>query len=160
MQEHLLIKTATINDTPLIMAFIHELAEYEKSLDKVSATKDSIRQSLFAAHPYAEAVLAYHHEKPAGFAVFFHNYSTYLGRYGLYLEDLFVKPELRGRGFGKKIMQHLARLAKQRGCVRMEWSVLDWNQPAIDFYAKINAQEKNNRITYQLAGDAFDALAR
>ena len=138
----LLIRPATVDDVPQIFAFIRGLAEYEKLLAEVEATEERLRTTLFPAvgHPPAECVLAYDDEHPAGFALFFTNYSTFLARPGLYVEDVFVTPERRGRGIGKALMLHLARLANQRGCGRMEWSVLDWNEPAIAFYEALGAR--------------------
>ena len=129
-----LIRPASLDDIPLIRQFILDLAEYEKMSDEVSATEGQLEQSLFGDRPAAECLLAFCEDKPAGFAIFFGNYSTFLAKPGLYLEDLFVRPEFRGQGLGKALLMHLANLANQRGCGRMEWAVLDWNQPAIDFY--------------------------
>jgi GNAT superfamily N-acetyltransferase len=138
-----LIRPAAAADVPLILAFIRDLAAYEKLLPEVEATEEKLRATLFGERPVAECVLAFDAGgAPAGFAVFFTNYSTFLAQPGLYLEDLFVKPGHRGRGIGKALLLHLARLAHQRGCGRMEWAVLDWNQPAIDFYESLGAERK------------------
>jgi GNAT superfamily N-acetyltransferase len=148
------IRTATDGDVPLILAFIRDLAIYEKLLPTVEATEERLRATLFpaAGAPAAECVLAFSGDAPAGFAIFFANYSTFLAKPGLYLEDLFVKPELRGRGIGKALLVHLARLANQRGCGRMEWSVLNWNQPAIEFYESLGARRLHDWTICRLTG--------
>jgi GNAT superfamily N-acetyltransferase len=148
-----LIRPATPADLPLILRFIRGLAAYEKLLAEVAATEARLRATLFGPRPAAECVLAFADpDTPAGFAIFFTNYSTFLAQPGLYLEDLFVLPELRGRGFGKALLVHLAQLANQRGCGRMEWTVLDWNQPAIDFYESLGAQRKPDWTLCRLSG--------
>jgi GNAT superfamily N-acetyltransferase len=136
------IRSATERDVPLILDFIRGLAEYERMLDQVEATEASLRASLFpTGHaPVAHCVIGEVNGTPAGFALYFFNYSTFLGRAGLYLEDLFVRPEFRGVGLGKALLLHLAALAHERGCGRMEWAVLDWNQPAIGFYEALGAK--------------------
>ncbi|MGH8398913.1 MAG: GNAT family N-acetyltransferase [Gammaproteobacteria bacterium] len=143
----------------LILGFIRELAEYEKLAHEVVATESDIEAQLFGAHPRAECIIAEYDKRAVGFALFFHNFSTFLGKPGLYLEDLYVKPEFRGKGFGRKMLASLARLAVQRGCGRFEWAVLDWNKPAIRFYeslgAKIIDEWKINRMT----GEALIKLA-
>src|SRR5437660_12626808 len=121
---------------PLILSFIRQLAEYEHLSNQCVATEARLRDYLFRVRRFAEVVIGFADEKPVGFALFFHNYSTFLSRPGLYLEDLFVIPEMRGKGYGKALLVHLARIARDRGCGRFEWSVLDWNKPAIDFYLK------------------------
>jgi GNAT superfamily N-acetyltransferase len=133
------IRPAVEADVPLIVRLIRGLAEYERLQHQVVATEDTIRESLFGARPFAEVVIAQDDGAPAGFALFFHNYSTFLGKPGLYLEDLFVVPEARGKGVGTALLLHLKELAIARGCGRMEWSVLDWNEPAIGFYKKLGA---------------------
>jgi len=154
------IRGARKGDAPVIMQLIRDLAEYEKLAHEVVATELDIDTQLFGAHPHAEALLAEFQDEPVGFALFFHNFSTFLGRPGLYLEDLFVKPDYRGRGFGKQLLATLARIAVERGCGRFEWAVLDWNTPAIRFYeslgAKIISEWKINRVT----GDALNELAK
>jgi len=135
----LTIREASSEDVPLILDFIQQLAEYEKLRHECVATEESLRETLFGARRYAEVVIGYEGETPAGFALFFHNYSTFLGKPGLYLEDLFVKPEMRGRGYGKELLRHLARIAMSRNCGRMEWWVLDWNEPSINFYKSLGA---------------------
>lgn len=152
-----LIRTATRDDVPLILEFIRGLADYEKLTHEVEATEQKLRATLFpeAGASIAHCVLAFDGEVPAGFALFFFNYSTFLARPGLYLEDLFVKPEFRGRGIGKALFLHLAQLANARGCGRMEWSVLDWNQPAIDFYESLGARRLREWQICRLTGDAL-----
>jgi GNAT superfamily N-acetyltransferase len=151
------IRAATSADVPRILQFIRELAEYEKLPHEVRATVEQLRATLFPADgkPAAECVLAFLDGQPAGFALYFYNYSTWLARPGLYLEDLFVSPTLRGKGVGKALLLHLARIANARGCGRMEWSVLDWNQPAIDFYRSLGAVPMNEWTVFRLTGDAL-----
>jgi GNAT superfamily N-acetyltransferase len=153
------IVPATERDTSTIVALIKGLAEYEQKADEVQATEDGVRESLFGEWPAAEVVLAYVGAEVAGFALFFHNYSTFLGRRGLYLEDIFVKPEHRGRGIGRRLMAYLARLAIERRCGRMEWWVLDWNESAIRFYKSLGAVAMDEWTVYRLTGDALDRLA-
>ena len=153
------VREATEKDVPLILSFIRELAEYEKLSHEVVATEGDLRASLFGGRPVAEVLIADHDGVPAGFALFFHNFSTFLGKPGIYLEDLYVKPELRGAGIGKILLAHLARLAKERGCGRLEWWVLDWNEPSIGFYNKIGAVAMDDWTVYRLAGGALDELA-
>ena len=152
------IRPAVSDDIPQILAFIRGLAEYENLLPEVAATEEKLRATLFppAGPPAAECVLAFHTEKPAGFALFFTNYSTFLARPGLYLEDLFVTPELRSRGVGKALLLHLARLANQRGYGRMEWAVLDWNVSAIAFYESLGARRMREWQICRLTGDALE----
>ncbi len=153
------IRRAVVDDVPLILALIRELAEYEKLAHEVVATEDGLRASLFGERPYAETLIAEQDGQPAGFALFFHNYSTFLGQTGLYLEDLYVRPEFRGRGIGLALLRELAALALERGCGRLEWWVLDWNEPAIEFYRKLGAQPMDDWTVYRLSGDALRALA-
>jgi GNAT superfamily N-acetyltransferase len=156
-----LIRSATRDDVPLILEFIRALADYEKLPHEVEATEDQLRATLFPEKeaPVAHCVLAFDGAAPVGFALYFFNYSTWLARPGLYLEDLFVKPELRGRGFGKALLLHLAKLANARGCGRMEWSVLDWNQPAIDFYESLGARRMKEWQICRLTGAALQQYA-
>ncbi len=154
-----IIRPATPADIPLILALIRELAEYEKLAHEAKARAEDIQAHLFGPRPYAEAVIAQTDEQPAGFALFFHNYSTFHGKPGLYLEDLFVRPELRGRGIGKRLIAHLAALAVERDCARFEWSVLDWNTPAIDFYRSLGARPMDAWTVQRLDGEALHALA-
>ena len=153
----LAIRPATAADIPLILTFIRGLAEYEKLLADVEATEEKLRDTLFPAsgRAAAECRLAVLDELPAGFALFFTNYSTFLARPGLYLEDLFVSPDLRGRGVGKALLLDLARLANERGCGRMEWTVLDWNLPAIEFYESIGARRMREWQICRLTGPAL-----
>ena len=153
------IVPATSADVPVLLRLVTALAEYEKLSAEVVATEDGIRESLFGNPPQAEAVIAYAGKDPAGLAIWFHNYSTFLARRGLYLEDLFVLPEFRGQGIGKRLFTHLARIAVERGCGRMEWSVLDWNQPAIGFYKSLGAMPMDEWTVFRLAGDSLKRLA-
>lgn len=150
---------ATAEDTPLILSFIRELAEYEKLSHEVVATEEALRESLFGERPFAEVLLAFVGEDPAGFALFFHNFSTFLGKPGIYLEDLYVRPEHRGAGAGRALLSHLAGLAVERGCGRLEWWVLDWNEPAVGFYKRIGARAMDDWTVYRLTGDALERLA-
>jgi GNAT superfamily N-acetyltransferase len=155
------IRPATPSDIPLVLKFIQDLAEYEKLAHEVEATEATLQATLFPrdGRPAAECILAFEGAEPAGFAIFFSTYSTFLARPGLYLEDLFVIPEMRGRGIGKALILNLAKLANQRGCGRMEWSVLDWNQPAIDFYEALGARRLTEWTTCRLAGDGLRRYA-
>jgi GNAT superfamily N-acetyltransferase len=153
------IRPAVAADVPLVLRFIRELAEYERLADEVVATEDGLRLTLFGEAPRAEVVFAMAGGEAAGFALFFHNYSTFLGQLGLYLEDLYVRPELRGRGVGRALLSHLARLAVERGCGRLEWSVLDWNETALAFYRSLGARPTEGWTVHRLAGDALDRLA-
>ncbi|MFT4257405.1 MAG: GNAT family N-acetyltransferase [Pseudoxanthomonas sp.] len=155
----LALRPAVRADIPLILAFIRELAEYEKLAHEAVASAAQIGEHLFGPRPYAEAVIAECEGEPAGFALFFHNYSTFAGRPGLYLEDLFVRPPFRGRGVGKRLIAHLAALAVERGCARFEWSVLDWNEPAIRFYRSLGAVGMDEWTVQRLDGAALQALA-
>ncbi len=159
MKNYFEIKPATINDVPLILSFIKELAEYEKLLHEVVATEDILRETLFGKHAHAEVVIGFWENQPISFALFFHNFSTFLGRSGIYLEDLFVKPEARNKGIGKKMLSYLARLAKERNCGRLEWWVLDWNEPAIKFYKQIGAEPMSEWTVHRVTGNALDKLA-
>ena len=155
----LTIVPATERDVPLILTFIRGLAEYEKMSDQVTATEDGLRASLFGPRPAAEVVIGYAGDEPAGFALFFHNYSTFLGQPGIYLEDLFVVPAWRGSGLGRRLLAHLAALAVTRGCGRLEWSVLDWNEPAIGFYKKLGARPMDDWTIFRVTGDVLNRLA-
>jgi GNAT superfamily N-acetyltransferase len=147
-------RNATENDCALILEFIKGLAEYEKMSDDVVATEELLREWIFEKQK-AEVIFALEDGREVGFALFFHNFSTFVGKAGLYLEDLFVKPEYRKRGHGKALILELARIANERGCGRMEWSCLDWNQPSIDFYLSLGATPMNEWTTYRLSGDAL-----
>jgi len=153
------IRSATEADVPLILQFIRDLAIYEKLEHKVIATEEAIRRTLFGNPRFAEVVFAEVDGEEAGFALFFHNYSTFLGQPGIYLEDLFVKEEMRGRGIGKALLAYLARLAKERGCGRLEWAVLDWNTPSINFYKSLGAVPLSDWIVFRLTGEALEKLA-
>ena len=153
------VRPATPDDAPLIVELIRGLAEYERLAHECVATEERIRASLFGPRPEAEVVIAEAGGRAAGFALFFHNYSTFLARRGLYLEDLFVYPEFRGRGVGRALLRHLARLAVERECGRLEWWVLDWNEPAIRFYRSLGARPMDDWTVFRLTGEALRALA-
>lgn len=153
------ISPAQQSDVPLILSFIRKLAEYEKLLHEAVVSEDILRESLFGPKPAAEVLLAYAGDEPVGFAVYFQNFSTFLGRAGIYLEDLFVEPAYRGRGIGAAILVHVAKIAKERGCGRLNWAVLNWNQSAIDFYRKIGAVLLEDWTICRLSGSALDRLA-
>src|SRR3984885_6088847 len=153
------ITAACPADVPLILALIGELAEYEKLSHEAIASEASLQDSLFGAKPGAEAVIARLDGEPAGFALFFHNFSTFLGRRGLYLEDLFVRPAYRGRAVGKSLLSYLAAVALERDCGRFQWQVLDWNRPSRDFYERLGAQADAAWVNYRMTGDALRRLA-
>jgi GNAT superfamily N-acetyltransferase len=160
MMQNFSIKHAVKEDVALILSFIKELAEFEKLAHEVVATEAILSESLFGSRPYAEAIIAYVNQMPVGFALFFHNFSTFLGRPGLYLEDLFVKHEARGLGIGLKRLSYLAKLAKERNCGRFEWWVLDWNSPAIEFYKRIGARPMDEWTVFRVSGDQLEQLAQ
>lgn len=153
------IVSATQADIPTILALFRELAVYEKLEDLFVVDEGILTESLFGTKPSAEVRLAYRDELAVGYIVFFQNFSTFLGRAGIYLEDLYVKPEFRGLGYGKALLSELSSIAVERGCKRLEWMVLNWNTPAIDFYKSINAEPMNGWTTFRLTGDALHALA-
>ena len=153
------IVPATERDVPVILRMIKGLAEYERLTDHVTATEEQLRTTLFGARPAAEVVIGYAGDEPAGFALFFQNYSTFLAQPGIYLEDLFVLPEARGHGYGRQLLAYLARIAAERGCGRVEWSVLDWNEPAIGFYKKLGAVPMEDWTVFRLTGAALTRLA-
>lgn len=153
------IEPATESDISLILSFIKGLAKYEGLADEVVATEENLRESLFGSRASAEVVIAYSATEPAGFAVFFHNYSTFLGRSGLYLEDIFVLPEWRGRGLGRALLGYVASIAVTRDCGRLEWSVLDRNEPAIRFYRALGASPMDEWTIYRLTGEALERLS-
>ncbi|WP_413291283.1 N-acetyltransferase family protein [Bdellovibrio sp. HCB337] len=153
------IRKAEAKDCPLILEFIKGLAEYEKLAHEVVATPELLKETLFGAQPKAEVLIAEWNKQPAGFALFFHNYSTFLGRPGIYLEDLFVLPTLRSHGVGKGLLKQLAQIAVERNCGRLEWSVLDWNKPAIDFYLSIGAGPMDEWTMYRLTGEKLKNFA-
>ncbi len=149
------IEPATPEDVPLVLRFIRELARYERLEQQVVAEEAVLRQELFGERPAAEVLIARDDGEPVGFALFFHNFSTFVGRRGLYLEDLYVRPEYRGRGVGGALLRHLARLALERGCGRFEWAVLDWNEPAIRLYRAIGARSIDDWTIFRLDGEAL-----
>ncbi len=153
------IRPATEADAPVILSFVKQLAEYEKLAGEVAATESSIRDTLFGNRRVAEVAIGYFEAKPAGFVLFFHNYSTFLGRPGLYIEDLFVEEAYRRRGFGRALLLYVARLAEERRCGRLEWSVLDWNEPAIQFYKKLGALPMSDWTVYRVTGESLRRLA-
>jgi GNAT superfamily N-acetyltransferase len=153
------IRTARVEDVPIILQLIRDLATYERAPNDVTATEEQLVEVLFGARPSAEVLLAVEQETAVGFAVFFHNFSTWLGRPGLYLEDLFVKPEVRGKGYGRALLVRLAKIARERGCGRMEWAVLDWNDPAIQFYRKLGAKPMDEWTVFRLTSDGIAKLA-
>ncbi len=160
MSAPLNIRRAVAADVPLIRELIEGLATYERLRHECVATDELLRASLFGDRPVAEVVIAEWNGEAVGFALFFHNYSTFLARPGIYLEDLFVRPEFRGHGIGKALLQHLAQLAVARGCGRLEWSVLDWNEPAIGFYKSLGARAQDEWTVYRVTGDALVTLAQ
>ena len=153
------IRFATVDDVPTVLRFIRDLAEYERLADRVVATEELIRETVFGPRRYAEVLIGEVNGDPAGFALFFHNYSTFLARPGIYLEDLFVRPEFRGKGYGKALLAKLADLAIERKCGRVEWAVLDWNTPSIDFYKSIGAVPMSDWQIFRLTGDPLAKLA-
>ena len=153
------IRRATIDDVPVILELIRALAIYERAPNEVTATEETLAQILFGKKQAAEVLLAFENETAVGFAVFFHNFSTWLGRPGLYLEDLFVKPEHRGKGYGRALLIHLAKIARERNCGRFEWAVLDWNEPAIQFYRKLGAKPMDEWTVFRLTRDGIAKLA-
>lgn len=155
------IVPATEADTPLLIEFIHALAEYERAAPgEVQVTEAALRESMFGDRPAAEAIIAYYGDDPAGFAVFFHNFSTWTGKRGMYLEDLFVKPAFRGHGIGRALLEAVAKIAVERDCPRYQWMVLDWNQPAIEFYRRLGARPLEEWTGYRVTGEALKRLAR
>ena len=156
--ENLNFRYATETDSALILEFIRELAKYENMLDEVVATEELLREWIFEKKK-AEVIFALEDGIEVGFALFFHNFSTFLGRGGIYLEDLFVKPEYRGKGYGKGLLKKLAQIAKERGCGRLEWWCLDWNKPSIDFYKSMGAQPMDEWTVYRITGDTLKNMA-
>lgn len=157
--ENVTFRFAEEKDAGLVLAFIKELAEYERLAQEVVATEEILVEQLFGSRPRAEVLLAYLDSAPAGFALFFHNFSTFLGKPGIYLEDLFVRPAARGKGIGKALMCKIAAIALERGCGRFEWAVLNWNEPAIDFYRSLGAEPMNEWTVQRVSGDALNRLA-
>ena len=156
---HLTIRPAAEADLPLVLDFIRGLAEYEHLSHLVTATEETLRESLFGARPGAEVLLAFDRAEAVGFAVFFHNFSTFLGRRGLWLEDIYVIPEFRRKGYGRALLLHVARTAHERGCGRFEWAALDWNTPAIDFYQSLGAVALDDWTIFRVTGAALEKLA-
>ena len=153
------IRSATPSDVPLIFSFIRELAEYERLTQEVVSSEERVAQTLFGPKPAAEALIAAVNNQPAGFAVYFQNYSTFVGRPGIYLEDLFVRPAFRGNGVGRALLARLAAIARERGCARLEWVVLDWNELAIRFYESLGAKPLKGWSVFSLSGPALENLA-
>ena len=158
MMNNFQIRFATIDDVPLILKFIRDLAEYEHMLDEVVATEELLREWLFEKEK-AEVIIGEQNGKPVAFALFFHNFSTFLGRSGIYLEDLYVHPEMRGKGIGTHMLKFLARLAVKRGCGRLEWWCLDWNKSSIEFYLSLGAEAMRDWTVYRITGDTLINLA-
>jgi GNAT superfamily N-acetyltransferase len=159
-QSNFKIRPACVADVPIILQLIRDLATYERAPNEVTATEKQLADVLFGEKPAAEVLLAFERDTPVGFAVFFHNFSTWLGRPGLYLEDLFVKPEKRGKGYGRALLVDLARIAYDRGCGRMEWAVLDWNDSAIQFYRTLGAKPMEEWTVFRLTRDGIAKLAQ
>jgi Sortase and related acyltransferases len=160
MQHDFEIRPARVADVPIILQLIRDLATYERAPDEVTATEERLVDVLFGKKPAAEVLLAFEKDMPVGFAIFFHNFSTWLGRPGLYLEDLFVKPDKRGKGYGRALLVDLAKIARDRGCGRMEWAVLDWNEPAIKFYRTLGAKPMDEWTVFRLTRDGIVELAK
>lgn len=154
------IRHARKEDCPLILGFIQELADYEKLSHEVVATVATLEETLFGDQAYAQVLIAEYQEKAVGYALFFHNFSTFTGRPGIYLEDLYVQPQFRGEGFGKSLLSYLAKLAVEKNCTRVEWSVLDWNEPSIQFYRAIGATPMDEWTVQRLDGEALEKFAR
>ena len=157
--KNFMIRPATVGDVPIILELIRALATYERAPDEVTASEQGLADVLFGEKPAAEVLLAFEKERPVGFAVYFYNFSTWLGRPGLYLEDLFVRPEDRGKGYGRALLVRLAQIARDRGCGRMEWAVLNWNEPAIKFYRKLGANPMHEWTVFRLTGDEIASVA-
>jgi len=157
--EEFTIRPATVADVRVILELIRALATFERAPNAVTATEATLIEVLFGKKPAAEVLLLFENLTAVGFAVFFHNFSTWLGRHGLYLEDLFVKPEYRGRGYGRALLVQLAKIARDRDCGRMEWAVLDWNEPAIQFYGKLGAKPMDEWTVFRLTRDGIARLA-
>jgi GNAT superfamily N-acetyltransferase len=155
----LAIRPAAEADIPLVLMFIRGLAEYEHLSHLVTATEETLRDALFGARPGAEVLLAFEAQTPVGFAVFFHNFSTFLGRRGLWLEDIYIDPAFRRKGYGRALLLHVARIAHERGCGRFEWSALDWNTPAIDFYKGLGAVPLDDWTIFRATGEALEKMA-
>ncbi|MFL6539886.1 MAG: GNAT family N-acetyltransferase [Chthoniobacterales bacterium] len=159
MSDGFLIRPAAQGDVPVVAQLIRELAEYERAPQEAIATEEGLREVLFGPEPAAHVLLALENEQPVGFAIYFFNFSTWLGRPGLYLEDLFVRPDVRGKGYGRALLVRLAQIADERGCGRMEWAVLDWNEPAIGFYKKLGAKPMDEWTVFRLEERGIAQLA-
>lgn len=159
MSEEITIRAATPDDVPLMMQFIRELAEFERLAHEVEGSEALLREEMFGERPVVEAIIVRVGGEPAGWALFFHNFSTFLTRRGLYLEDLFVRPRFRGRGLGRRLLVELARIAVERKCGRLEWWVLDWNEDAIRFYRSLGAAAMDDWTVYRVTGEALTRLA-
>src|SRR6266511_2996648 len=160
MPNEFIIRPARVEDVPIILELIRDLATYERAPHEVTATEEQLLDVLFGERPAADVLLAFEEESPVGFAVYFYNFSTWLGRPGLYLEDLFVKPEKRGKGYGRALLVELAKIALDRGFCRMEWAVLNWNEPAIKFYRALGAKPMNEWTVFRLTRDGIARLAQ
>jgi GNAT superfamily N-acetyltransferase len=159
IENQITLRFAEEKDIPTILNFIKALAEYEKLSHEVAATEEKLKKTLFGINRFAEVVIADYENQPAGFMLFFHNYSTFLGKPGIYLEDLFVKPELRGKGIGKILLSYLGKIAVERDCGRIEWSVLDWNEPSIQFYKNLGAVPMDEWTVFRVTGSGIAKLA-
>jgi len=160
MDKEIVIKKGTIDDVETIYNFIYQLAEYEKLTDEVTTTSEELAKTLFSENTHTHTIIGYFENKPVGFALYFYNYSTFKGKPGLYLEDLFVIPEMRGKGFGKTLLIELTNIAKDNKCARLEWSVLDWNKPAIDFYKSLGAKPMDEWTVFRLTEDGINNLIK
>ncbi len=160
IEQKLKIRKASIEDVSTILSLIKEIADYEKLLNEVTATEGLLKKNLFGENAYAEVLLAEYENKPVGQALFFHNFSTFVGKPGIYLEDIYVKQEMRGKGIGKALFAELIRLAKERDCGRIEWAVLNWNQSAIDFYENLGAVPMNGWTVYRLDKEKIELLSK
>jgi GNAT superfamily N-acetyltransferase len=158
--KNFIIRSTTVDDCTLILDFIKELAEYEKLLHEVTATAETLEETLFSDNPYAEVIIGEFERKPIGYALFFNNFSTFTGRPGIYLEDIYVQPEMRGKGMGKYMLAYIANLAVQRNCTRVEWSVLDWNTPSIQFYRSIGAIPMDGWTVQRLYGKELQVFSK
>ncbi|MEC7767372.1 MAG: GNAT family N-acetyltransferase [Pseudomonadota bacterium] len=154
-----MIRDTTVDDCDLILNFIKELAEYERLSHEVTATQETLQETLFGENPHAEVLIGEFKRDPVAYALFFHNFSTFTGRPGIYLEDIYVRPQMRGKGFGKCLLAYIAKLAVERNCTRVEWSVLDWNEPSIQFYRSIGAIPMDEWTVQRLHGDALNSFA-
>ena len=154
-----MIRDTTVDDCDLILNFIKELAEYERLSHEVTATRETLLETLFGENPHAEVLIGEFKRDPVAYALFFHNFSTFTGRPGIYLEDIYVRPQMRGKGFGKCLLAYIAKLAVERNCTRVEWSVLDWNEPSIQFYRSIGAIPMDEWTVQRLHGDALNSFA-